>query len=265
MLKAFRKHFYNIALVIREFSKNSRMYQVSCAFLAASRLFQIVSFFLPLKILIMLSSDTPPAYLDYLPFTISYDTALIILILMVPAAYCGYIVSGVLHRYLLDKDLAKLKRENFTPKFIEIKSQKKILKLHSHVAKSFSEIILITLSLVLILYIDLPMFFFVLTLILVNLNIFVLKVFYKNDDDRIGLFFLHRRQYIEYISSMNFIFIFVTLALQVKYFEIGVFEALFIILLSRMMFQAMQRFSFENLHITNYLALRNSHHPHLKT
>lgn len=256
MLRAFRQHFYNIGLVIREFSENSRTYQLSCALLAASRLFQIMSFFLPLKILIMLSSDTPPAYLGYLPFTIPYDTALIILILMVPAAYCGYITTGILHRYLLDKDLTRWKKENLTPRLIDTQSKNKIFKLHGHVAKTLSEIILIILSLVLTLYIDPPMFVFVLFLILLNLNIFVLRVFYKNDDDRIGLFRLHRRQYIEYASSVNFIFVFITLALQARYFEIGVFEALFIILLSRMMFQAIQRFSFENIHIRNHLALQ---------
>jgi hypothetical protein len=100
------------------------------------------------------------------------------------------------------------------------------------------------------------MFIFILLLIVANLNIFVLKVFYKSDHDRIGLFQLHRRQYIEYTSSVNFIFIFIALALQVKYFDIGVFEALFVLLLSRMMFQAVQRFSFENLYIVSQLNIK---------
>lgn len=255
-MKAFRQHFHKIALVIREFSEKSRMYQLSCALLATSRLLQIISFFLPLKILIMLSSDTPPSYLDYLPFTIPYDTALVILILMVPIVYCGYITAGILHRRLLDKDLLKWKNEELTPTHIDVKSKNKVLKLHGHVAKALSEVILIILSLALILYIDPPIFMFILFLISANLNLFVLKVFYKNDNDRIGLFRLHRRQYIEYTSSINFIFVFITLAIQAKYFGIGVFEALFITLLSRMMFQAVQRFSFENLHIRSNLSLK---------
>lgn len=206
----------------------------------------------------MLSSNRPPSYLEYLPFTLSYDTMLLVLMLMVPTTYGGYIVAGILHRFFLDKDLARWKAGDFTPKFIEAKAKNKILKLHAHVAKALSEVILVTLAVSLIGYIDLPMLFFILLLVIANLNIFVLKVFYKNDHDRIGIFRLHRRQYIEYTSSVNFIFIFIVLAIQAKYFDIGVFEALFVLLLSRMMFQAVQRFSFENIHITSHLNLKIS-------
>jgi hypothetical protein len=204
----------------------------------------------------MISSDRPPSYLEYLPFTISYDTLLIGFMLMVPTTYGGYIIAGILHRFFLDKDLAKWKAEHFTPKFIATKSKDKVIKLHGHVAKALSEVILVVLSLALICYIDLPMLIFVLLLIVANLNIFVLKVFYKSDNDRIGLFQLHRRQYIEYMSSLNFVFIFMILALQVKHFDIGVFEALFVLLLSKMMFQAIQRFSVENLFIASHLGLK---------
>ena len=255
-MRAFCRHFSNIGRAIQEFSSDSRTYQLSCLLLAISRLLQVVSFFLPLKILIMISSDQPPSYLEYLPFTISYDTLLIGFILMVPATYGGYIIAGILHRFLLDKDLAKWEAEDFIPKFVAIKSKNKIIKLHAHVAKALSEIILVAISLVLICYIDLPMFTFILLLIATNLNIFVLKVFYKSDQDRVGLFQLHRRQYIEYTSSVNFVFIFIVLALQAKYFDIGVFEALFVLLLSRMIFQAMQRFSVENLFIVTHLGIK---------
>jgi hypothetical protein len=203
----------------------------------------------------MLSSSQPPSYLGYLPFTISYDTLLIGFMLLVPATYGGYIIAGILHRFFLDKDLARWKTGDITPKFIATKSKDKIIKLHAHVAKAFSEVLLVGLSLALICYIDFPMFIFILLLILANLNIFVFKVFYKSDHDRIGVFQLHRRQYIEYTSSVNFIFIFIVLALQVKYFDIGVFEALFVLLLSRMIFQAVQRFSVENLFTVTHLRI----------
>lgn len=256
MLKTFRQHFSQIGRVIIEFSSGSRSYQLSCLLLAISRLLQVVSFFLPLKILIMLSSSQPPSYLEYLPFTISYDTLLVGFMLMVPATYGGYIIAGILHRFFLDRDLAKWKTGDVTPKFIAAKSNDKVIKLHAHVAKALSEILLVALSLALICYVDFPMFAFILLLIVTNLNVFVSKVFYKSDHDRIGIFQLHRRQYIEYTSSVNFIFIFIVLALQVKYFDIGVFEALFVLLLSRLIFQAVQRFSVENLYIALHFGMK---------
>jgi hypothetical protein len=204
----------------------------------------------------MLSSSQPPSYLEYLPFTISYDTLLIGFMLMVPATYGGYIIAGILQRFFLDKDIARWKAGDFTPKFIDAKSKEKIIRLHAHVAKALSEVVLVVLSLVLICYMDFPMFIFIVLMIVANLHIFVLKAFYKSDHDRIGFFRLHRRQYIEYISSINSVFIFMVLALQVKYFDIGVFEALFVMLLSRMMFQAVQRFSIENIYIVAHLGLK---------
>lgn len=261
-MRAFQQHFSSIAKVIHEFSAKSRVYQLSCALLAMSRLLQVVSFFLPLKILIMLSSNRPPSYLEYLPFTLSYDTALILLITMVPATYGGYIIAGILHRYFLDKDLARWKAGDFTPTFIDAKAKNKIIKLHAHVAKALSEVILVALSLVLVGIMDFPMLVIIVFMVVMNLNVFVLKAFYRTDHERIGIFHLHRRQYIEYTSSVNFVLIFIVLAIQVKIFDIGVFGALFVLLLSRMMFQAVQRFSFENIYITAHLGLKIKNQTH---
>lgn len=204
----------------------------------------------------MLSSNQPPSYLDYLPFTVSYDTVLIVLMLLVPASYAGYIVAGILHRFFLDKDLDRWTSGNFKPKHIDEKAKNKMIKLHAHVAKVLSEMILVTMSLVLIFFIDIAMVVIVFLMVVMNLNLFVIKAFYKADHERIGFFRLHRRQFIEYVSSLNFVFIFAVLAVQVKYFDLGVFEALFVFLLSRMMFQAMQRFSVENLYVVSHLDIK---------
>src|SRR5690554_1750335 len=165
----------------------------------------MVSFFLPLKILIMLSSTEPPSYLEFLPITITYDTALILLILMVPVTYCSYILAGILHRFYLDKDLAVWKERGEQTKYIQVESKNKLIKLHAHVAKAFSEVFLVSFALVLIFIMDYPMFFVIVLMVVANLNMFVLKAFYKNDQDRVGVFRLHRRQYIEYMSSVNFV------------------------------------------------------------
>ncbi|MDR5902782.1 hypothetical protein [Halomonas icarae] len=252
-MRAFFQHFSHIGKALREFSGNSQFYQLSCFLLAISRLLQVVSFFLPLKILIMLSSKQPPSYLEYLPIEITYDTALTLLILMVPTAYCGYMIAGVFHRFFIDRDLAKWKESGYKTTLINVKSKAKLVKLHAHLSKALSEIILVVMSLLLVLVIDFPMFVVVCIMLFLNLKVFVAKVFYKSDQGRVGVFRLHRRQYIEYFTSMNFVIVFMLLAAQVSYSYIGIFEALFVILLSRMMFQSMQRFSVENLYIVHHL------------
>ena len=69
------------------------------------------------------------------------------------------------------------------------------------------------------------------------------------DQDRFGILKLHRRQCIEYGSSVNFILMFVGILTCVKYFDVGVIEAIFILLVSRMLFQSFQRYCVELLYI----------------
>lgn len=255
-MRAFWQHFSQIGRAIKEFSDDSLNYKLACFLLAISRLLQMVSFFLPLKILIMLSSSEPPSYLEYLPIKVPYETALIMLIIMVPVTYCSYILAGILHRFYLDKDLEVWKQGSGRTEYIQVKSNDKLIKLHAHVAKAFSEVFLVSLALVLIVFIDFPVFFVIFFMVVANLNVFVMKAFYKNDQDRVGVFRLHRRQYIEYMSSVNFVLVFIVLAIQVKFFEIDVFKSLFVLLLSRLMFQAVQRFSIENLFIVSNLDVK---------
>ncbi|MCK2183034.1 hypothetical protein [Halomonas getboli] len=192
--------------------------------------------------------------MEYLPFSISYDALLISFIAMVPCTYVGYILAGVLHRLFLDRDLKRWRSGDLSPRYIKVKSKDKLVKLHGHVAKVLSEIILIAFSLILVLVMDPLMCLFLFLLMMINIRAFVERAFYKGEHDRIGFFKLHRRQYIEYFSSVNFIFVFVVLVGQIKLMDIGVFEALFVLLMSRMLFQAVQRFSFENIYISSHLS-----------
>ncbi|GED41746.1 hypothetical protein [Cobetia marina] len=138
---------------------------------------------------------------------------------------------------------------NNTVEAFKVKSKSSFEKLHGHIAKLMSEIYLLIISMLLTIIVDPYTFLFVVFLVAGNYLVFVKKVFYVKEHDRIGILRLHRKQYIEYLSSVSFIAIFAMLALQVEINNIGVFNALFLLLIGRMIFQSVQRFSMENIYI----------------
>lgn len=223
---------------------------MSSVFLSVSRLLQVISFFLPLKILILLSSpNSIPVSFSYLPFDINHNYIMLLMFALVPITYLGYIMFGVLHRYYLDKDISMWVNSNNTVEAFKVKSKSSFEKLHGHIAKLMSEIYLLIISMLLTIIVDPYTFLFVVLLVVGNYLVFVKKVFYVKEHDRIGILRLHRKQYIEYLSSVSFIAIFAMLALQVEINNIGVFNALFLLLIGRMIFQSVQRFSMENIYI----------------
>lgn len=172
---------------------------------------------------------------------------------MVPVTYIGYIVSGVLYRNILDKDLKKWDSEEKLLQHMNVKSKYRLLKLHGHSANILSELILMVSSLLIVSFVDVVMAIMIIVIIIISQYSFSRNVFYKRDDDRVGVFNLHRRQYIEYIFSISFISVFLFLSVQVYLYNMGVFEAIFVLLISRMILQATQRFSMENIHVVYYL------------
>ena len=251
-------HFRKINLVLNEFLSGSFYFFLGCGLLAASKLLQVVSFFLPIKVLILLSSDHVPSYVDYLPIKVSYESLLAFFVAMIPCMYIGYIVFGIFARNALDRDLNGWRETG--RQFRNLGGDdNRFVKIHGHVSKLFSEVMLTGLSLFLIIFLDYTMFSFLVGLMLFNIVTFSQKVFYSQEQDRITWFNLHRRQFVEYLTSVNFIFVFLILAFQIKFFNSGVFEALFILVLSRMMFQSVQRFAFENMYVASHFRWKVLH------
>ncbi|QEM80771.1 hypothetical protein [Halomonas binhaiensis] len=252
-MSPFLRHFRNVAIIVAEFASSALQYNVSCVLLAASKFLQVVAFFLPLKILILLASDSAPSYLNKLPIKMSYEELILLFIVMVPVTYIGYVISGVLHRNILDKDLKRWGSEEKVLQNISVKSKYRLLKLHGHSANILSELFLICSSLIMVAFVDVLMAMMMVLMIVTIQYYFAINVFYKKDDDRIGVFNLHRRQYIEYIFSISFITVFLFLSTQVYFYHMGIFEAIFVLLVSRMILQAAQRFSMENIYFVYYL------------
>lgn len=240
----YSKNIFNSWLVL---ISESYTFFLGAFSLAASRLFQLVTFFLPLKILITVSSGHEPSYINWLPWEISFDFLVYSLICMVPFFYIMYIVFGILSRLWFDVSLDIFLKNR--PHVVKNKEIQGLKKLHNHIGKAGSELLLCILSLLLVAFINIYLFCMIASLILLTI-LFVFKTALSmSDADRFGFFKLHRKQCIEYFLSVNFILTFIAILSLVQYFNLGVVKAIFTLLISRMLFQALQRYCIENLYI----------------
>lgn len=243
----FYKGSRNILTSCLVLISESRTFFLGALSLAFSRLFQLLTFFLPLKILITVSSGHEPSYIRWLPWNIDFDYFLALLLCMVPLSYFMYIVFGIFSRYSFD--ISSEYCVNNRAIKLKSKEEKRIRKIHSHLGKAGAESLLCILSLILVTAVDVYLFLIMAILVFITMVAISKTALKMNDLDRFGFFKLHRRQCIEYFISINFIVMFIVILIIVKYFDIGIVEAIFALLISRMFFQALQRYCVEILYI----------------
>jgi hypothetical protein len=239
--------------VVIGFSRISAFtFVAGCSALALSRICQVLAFFLPLKIFILFHSREVPAYFDVFPEFMQFSDVIVFLSVMVPVAYLVFIVLGIVYRRLIDLHLKHFTSSALLIMGKEVKEKNKE-RLHNHVSKAFSEVGVIIISLVVATLLDYVLGLIWVSLLYFNLWLFHSKAFGAKDNDRLTFLKLHRRQFIEYISSANFMLVFAALAIELAYFDLSIYSAIFLLLLSRIVFQALNRFSVESLYILKFL------------
>ncbi|MBZ0333218.1 hypothetical protein [Marinobacter sp. AL4B] len=237
-----------IGTVLEFCSVSGAAFVVGCGALAVSRVCQVMAFFLPLKIFIVLSSGEVPVYFDFFPEEMEFQEIVLLLAGMVPVVYGLFIVLGILHRWLIDRHLTRFGSRELNIEGTKI-PEKKMKRIHNHVSKAFSEVGLVVVSVLFGFILDPMVAVAWIVILYVNLWIFYSKVFHVEDHHRVTFLKLHRRQFIEYISSSNFLIVFAVLTIEMAYFDMGVYTGIFLLLVSRMVFQALNRFSVESLYI----------------
>lgn len=252
-----KTYLINIYCFTLSFIKEGRG-RFFCASLmcAVSNLLKVISLFLPLKVLIVMSSVNTPVYFQFLTPHLDMETILLTLILAVPLVYFLYIILAVLYHYLLDKDLKELNAAGFESSF-SIEAKVDIGKVHKKTSIALSEILLMAITFFLMLFINvyssIVLFFFVIcNLYLLNKYLYDIK-----DKDRLTKASLHRNQVVEYLVSFNFLAVFFLLVVCVYYYSLNVFSAVLIFLLSRMVFRSLARFSRQSFFLKEALGKFN--------
>jgi hypothetical protein len=248
-LQTLLTYFYASLQMVRCFDKRGNWrFTLAGVLLAASRGMQVSAFFLPIKALIVMASVNEPGHFNYFDSYISSNTLIAWLITLVPIAYLLYIAFGVAHRWVLDADMRQQKRYADDCATYPLKPAT-LAALHKRLAKAYADLILIV-GLLLVMAIEHPLLALsLMMLVILNLMLFNRYTFDIKDDKRLTPFKIHRRQFVEYVASSNFLVVFFILALSVRTQNMGIFSAVLFLLLTRMLFQAVQRLAIESFEL----------------
>jgi len=226
--------------------RGGRLFTLAALLLAGSRGMQVAAFFLPIKVLILMASAREPGYYHYLKPYLTLDQLMLGMLLLVPVFYFSYIILGVMHRRVLDADLNRQKTVAFECGALKLKPAQ-MVGLHRRLAKAYGDMWLMMGTLLVIVLVQPLIGPLIAALVLLNLLLFDTYAFSADENKRLTIFKLHSRQFIEYIASSNFLIVFFMLVLGVVHVELEVFSAVLVLLLARMLFQAVRRFSGESL------------------
>lgn len=252
-MKALNTYLAQLVAAIFGFCRTyPALFVGGCAALAVSRVCQVIAFFLPLKLFIVIHSGEIPDYFDVFPESMGFREIITVLSALVPVIYGLYVMLGICYRWLMDHHLMRMNNSELVISGTKITAAK-LKRLHNHGSKAFSEIGLILVSVTASLWLDVMIAIVWMVLLYLNLWLFHRKAFHAEDHHRLTFLKLHRRQFIDYISSANFLAVFAVLALELVFFDMGVYSAIFLLLVSRMVFQALNRFSVESLYILKLL------------
>lgn len=226
-------------------SLNSPGFAIAAIFLASSRILQLATFFIPIKVLILLKGGEKN-YLSHAQSYLPEGYIVYIIMAIVPLLYIGYMALGVAHRQLLDKDISHKKIKKMTT-IVAYGTSAPIGAVYKRVSNMYSDSIIVICAVAASAAYDPIYFLFIILLVACSHKCIEQYTYNTSDTHRISWFKLHRRQFVEYICSACFLLSFSALAVAVINFEHGIYSTIFILLLSRTLFQALQRFSLENI------------------
>lgn len=222
--------------------------------LSFSKIMQTVAFFMPLKVLIVLSAGEESKYSSYFKSWLTADQFLAIIIVMVPVSYLLYIFFGIAHRRYADRDMkrqvARAKSEKYGDRKLRV-----IKKIHPRLIRIWADMCVVVLIILIISIIQARFAAVLLILIGMNLGFFNAWVFGREESVRLTPLRLHPKQFVEYITSINYLLVFSVLAVGVYYHSIGIVTALLALLLSRLCLMAVQRISLESRTLQNNLEI----------
>lgn len=213
-----------------------------------SKLFNTIALFLPLKLLIVVSSPEVPSYLSFLGDWLSKDLIVVSLLIATPIIYFLYIVFGISSSKVLLGDRDKSKKVIMEDKGYRIEG-KKISWFHDHCSKGVSELVLIFFCLVVFLSISL-IYFFVLLAVSICYFLVMSRVLYPREvshrDVVLGVPF---GNFVEYCSAFAYFALFFLVVIFLVLDVLGLYEALLSLLTSRLYVQSIQRLLIEGHYI----------------
>lgn len=214
---------------------------------AIAKIMSVIAFFIPLKIFIVISEREMPSYLAFIPEYSEYPQGLFFLVALLPVSYLFYFFLGVVSRWLIDSHYSTLRASSLTFIAKNKYNEKSIYKIHNRINKQVSELFILCIGVILSLFFEYHLSILLFLLIFFDFIIIFKYSVNSHDSDRVTFLRLHRRQLSEYVTTGSFLVYFFSLAYMAYLDLTGIFVAVFMLLLSRLMFQSVNRFSMESM------------------
>lgn len=242
------KYLHSYRRIGHMFQEVNGLFYVVALLLTGKRLFKIASLFLPIKVIIVMSQDELPRYFNKITEYMERNEFILLLALSIPVSYILYIVFGIFYNILLNED--KIKQSD---KFVNLLgkswNEATFQKFHRNITESISEIFTILISFILVLIFDL---LFLILFIISTAIIYILffkYIYAMKSSDRVTMLKLDRGLILEYVTSLSFLFIFFIVFIRLYYSDLDVLGAIYIIMLARICFLSLERFSRKGIQI----------------
>ncbi|WP_444984243.1 hypothetical protein [Halomonas mongoliensis] len=213
--------------------------------LSISKFCKTALFFLPIKVLILLSSSSQPYYLKALSLEVSPEELAVSLMASLPLVFFLQFLSGFFYRRWSDKSFF-----DSSGRRKEKGSRKKNQKLHGHYVRSVSEIFIVFLSLLLITLYSLKLAILFGAMVACAFYIANRNVLHEGFHSRHSFARLGTEQVSEYLCTTMIIISFAVLAIMVLKWNMSIYISLLMMILCRLIFQSLQRFMNGVMHVS---------------
>lgn len=168
------------------------------------------------------------------------------LMIAVPVLYVFYFSTGIAYRFFVDRYWVCIKNARVKVFDLEYRAGR-LYKLYNRMLKSAGELVLIVFSIILALALSWRLAIVLVLILWVSFYIFYYKAVLRDDHARLTIFRVSPKQFVEYSSSLSFILYFFVIVYDVWFFDLGIFSAIFLVLLSRVTFQSLNRLLGESI------------------
>jgi hypothetical protein len=234
-------HIKTAAQVVQAFYARTRwLFVFTVLTRSISRLLQLLTFFLPLKIIILASYEPPPNWLpEYVGFG-AVEGAIFLLIGGFVILYGVYLSISVAYHKLFNADaLAQLEHGDLILTSANI-SKNKIKQLHKKITSISSDAVILALGLA---SIAIASHFLAIFILGICILYYITSSTIKKLSDGQGLIIggMSFQQANDYVSSIYFLVFFAGLISGILIAGLNIFVAIFILIIARALIQAMQR------------------------
>jgi hypothetical protein len=250
-------HIKTAAQVVQAFYARTRwLFVLTVLTRSISRLLQLLTFFLPLKIIILASYEAPPNWLPESVGIIDHSSAIMALIGIFIIVYMFYLAISAAHHKLYNAN-AQAQLNHGDLSFVgEPTNKNKIKQLHKKSVSISSDATIVVLGAVSIAVASSILALF--TLIVVCLfYIVAIKLTFRYKLKQI--YGLTSNQIVDYLASIFFVFLFTGLSTGVFLFDLNVFVAVYALVIGRPLIQATHRLtreiSYENIFMRRKLRI----------